>query len=121
MDELLLGLDGALNMSEKMEALAKGISTNSVPMLWMSQMSTRVQEVYTLSAWFNDVSGAGGSACCLLSCSAAFSHALSSSCLPAASSKNDLHADTSARHRPLLPHRWSSATSSWLPGPRATS
>jgi dynein heavy chain len=45
MDELLLGLDGALNMSEKMEALAKGISTNSVPALWMGQMSTRVQEV----------------------------------------------------------------------------
>ncbi len=45
MDELLLGLDGALNMSEKMEALSRGISTNSVPALWMAQMSTRVQEV----------------------------------------------------------------------------
>jgi dynein heavy chain len=45
MDELLLGLDGALNMSEKMEALARGIATNSVPALWMAQMSTRVQEV----------------------------------------------------------------------------
>ena len=55
MDELLLGLDGALNMSDKMEALAKGIQTNSVPALWMAQMSTRVQEVYTLSAWFQDV------------------------------------------------------------------
>lgn len=43
MDELLLGLDGALNMNEKMEALSKGISSNSVPDLWMSQMSTRVQ------------------------------------------------------------------------------
>ncbi len=55
MDELQLGLDGALNMSDKMEALSKGISTNSVPALWMGQMSTRVQEVYTLSAWYNDV------------------------------------------------------------------
>ena len=55
MDELQLGLDGALNMSDKMEALAKGISSNSVPALWMGQMSTRVQEVYTLSAWYNDV------------------------------------------------------------------
>lgn len=55
MDELQLGLDGALNMSEKMESLAKGISTNSVPALWMGQMSTRVQEVYTLTAWYNDV------------------------------------------------------------------
>lgn len=45
LEELQLGLDGALNMSEKMEALARGIATNSVPMLWMSQMSTRVQEV----------------------------------------------------------------------------
>lgn len=55
MEELLLGLDGALNMSDKMEALARGISTNSVPALWMGQMSTRVQEVYTLTAWYNDV------------------------------------------------------------------
>ncbi|KAJ9515913.1 hypothetical protein QJQ45_016901, partial [Haematococcus lacustris] len=55
MDELLLGLDGALNMSDKMEALSRGIATNSVPALWMSQMSTRVQEVYTLTAWYNDV------------------------------------------------------------------
>lgn len=45
MEELQLGLDGALNMSEKMEALAKGIATNTVPALWMSNMSTRVQEV----------------------------------------------------------------------------
>ncbi len=55
MDELLLGLDGALNMSEKMEALARGISSNTVPALWMSQMSTRVQEVYSLTSWYNDV------------------------------------------------------------------
>jgi hypothetical protein len=43
LEELQLGLDGALNMSDKMEALARGIATNSVPMLWMSCMSTRVQ------------------------------------------------------------------------------
>jgi hypothetical protein len=30
MEELQLGLDGALNMSDKMEALARGIATNSV-------------------------------------------------------------------------------------------
>lgn len=30
MEELQLGLDGALNMSDKMEALAKGIATNTV-------------------------------------------------------------------------------------------
>jgi hypothetical protein len=30
MEELQLGLDGALNMSDKMEALAKGIATNQV-------------------------------------------------------------------------------------------
>ena len=28
---------------------------NTVPALWMSQMSTRVQEVYSLSAWYADV------------------------------------------------------------------
>ncbi|MEW5298846.1 MAG: hypothetical protein WDW36_001923 [Sanguina aurantia] len=55
MDELQLGLDGALNMSEKMEALSRGIATNSVPALWMGCMSTRVQECYTLSAWYADV------------------------------------------------------------------
>jgi dynein heavy chain len=55
MEELQLGLDGALNMSDKMEALAKGIATNKVPALWMSCMSTRVQEVFSLSAWYHDV------------------------------------------------------------------
>jgi dynein heavy chain len=30
MEELQLGLDGALNMSDKMEALARGIATNQV-------------------------------------------------------------------------------------------
>ncbi|CAD7704939.1 unnamed protein product [Ostreobium quekettii] len=55
MEELQLGLDGALNMNDKMEALSRGLASNSVPALWMSQMSTRVQEVLTLSAWFHDV------------------------------------------------------------------
>uniref|UniRef100_A0A061RCW1 Flagellar alpha dynein n=1 Tax=Tetraselmis sp. GSL018 TaxID=582737 RepID=A0A061RCW1_9CHLO len=55
MEELTLGLDGALNMSDKMEALAKGLNTNSVPALWMSMMSTRIQEVYSLTAWYQDV------------------------------------------------------------------
>lgn len=55
MEELQLGLDGALNMSDKMEALARGIATNTVPALWMGCMSTRVQEVYSLSAWYHDV------------------------------------------------------------------
>lgn len=89
MEELQLGLDGALNMSDKMEALARGIATNTVsvqhahhgsvacagagrpcqltvwrgvalpvlqvPALWMSVMSTRIQEVYSLSAWYQDV------------------------------------------------------------------
>ena len=55
MEELQLGLDGALNMSDKMEALARGIATNKVPSLWMSCMSTRVQEVLSLSAWYHDV------------------------------------------------------------------
>jgi hypothetical protein len=45
MEELQLGLDGALNMSDRMEALARGIATNSVPDAWMACMSTRVQEV----------------------------------------------------------------------------
>ena len=34
MEELQLGLDGALNMSDKMEALAKGIATNTVWHVW---------------------------------------------------------------------------------------
>lgn len=55
MEELQLGLDGALNMNDRMEALAKGIASNSVPLLWMSQMSTRIQEVFSLKAWYQDV------------------------------------------------------------------
>jgi dynein heavy chain len=62
MEELQLGLDGALNMSEKMEELAKGIATNSVPALWMSCMSTRVQEVGT-AAWLCNSTAA---LCCRL-------------------------------------------------------
>jgi dynein heavy chain, axonemal len=55
MEELTLGMDGSLNMSTAMEALAVGIRMNSVPARWIAQMSTRVQEVYTLTAWFKDV------------------------------------------------------------------
>eukprot|EP00878_Enallax_costatus_P020623 GHUV01021808.1.p1 GENE.GHUV01021808.1~~GHUV01021808.1.p1 ORF type:complete len:1441 (+),score=543.76 GHUV01021808.1:4290-8612(+) len=55
MEELQLGLDGALNMSDKMEALAKGIATNTVPALWMTMMSTRIQEVFSLLGWYQDV------------------------------------------------------------------
>ncbi len=51
LEELQLGLDGSLNMSDAMDALARAIAANGVPALWMSQMSTRVQEVFTLSAW----------------------------------------------------------------------
>jgi hypothetical protein len=45
MEELQLGLDGALNMSDAMEALARGIAANAVPDAWMAAMSTRIQEV----------------------------------------------------------------------------
>jgi hypothetical protein len=45
MEELQLGLDGALNMSDRMEALARGIAANAVPDAWMACMSTRIQEV----------------------------------------------------------------------------
>lgn len=55
LEELQLGLDGALNMSERMELLARGISTNTVPARWMGAMSTRIQEVYSLSTWVEDV------------------------------------------------------------------
>jgi dynein heavy chain, axonemal len=48
MEELTLGLDGSLNMSPAMEALAEAIRSNSVPARWMSQMSTRMQEVREL-------------------------------------------------------------------------
>lgn len=51
MEELQLGLDGALNMSDRMEALARGIATNSVPEAWMACMSTRIQEVRPWGMW----------------------------------------------------------------------
>ena len=47
MEELQLGLDGALNMSDRMEALARAFAAGKVPDAWMSVMSTRVQEVRT--------------------------------------------------------------------------
>ena len=87
MEELLLGLGGSLNMSDKMEKLAMGMShhmftipqfqhtqpswnslgqqfcdieccslagiaTNTVPALWMAQVSTRYQEVFSLTSWY---------------------------------------------------------------------
>ena len=55
LEELTLGLDGALNMSAAMEEVQNGIYRNSVPPSWMKQMSTRVQEVYSLSRWYRDV------------------------------------------------------------------
>ena len=55
MEELQLGLDGALNMSAPMEELSNAIATNSVPALWMSHVSTRIQEVYSLSGWYSDI------------------------------------------------------------------
>ena len=44
-EELQLGLDGALNMSPAMEALAAGIAADKVPASWAAVMSTRYQEV----------------------------------------------------------------------------
>jgi len=55
LEELTLGLEGSLNMSEAMEQVLTGIATNKVPPSWMAQMSTRVQEVYSLDRWFKDV------------------------------------------------------------------
>lgn len=55
LDELTMGLDGSLNMSAAMEEVASGIFRNAVPGSWMAQMSTRVQEVYSLQRWFKDV------------------------------------------------------------------
>jgi len=55
LEELTLGLDGALNMSAAMEEVQNGIFRNSVPSAWMKQMSTRVQEVYSLQRWYRDV------------------------------------------------------------------
>jgi dynein heavy chain len=55
LDELQLGLDGALNMSPAMEALAAAMAANAVPAAWMAAMSARVQEVLPLGAWYADV------------------------------------------------------------------
>jgi dynein heavy chain len=55
LEELTLGLDGALNMSPAMEEVQNGIFRNSVPPSWMKQMSTRVQEVFSLQRWYRDV------------------------------------------------------------------
>jgi len=55
LEELTMGLDGSLNMSDAMEAVASGIFRNAVPGSWMAQMSTRVQEVYSMQRWFKDV------------------------------------------------------------------
>ena len=50
LEELTLGLDGALNMSPAMEEVQNGIFRNSVPPSWMKQMSSRIQEVYSCLA-----------------------------------------------------------------------
>ena len=55
LEELTLGLDGALNMSDAMEMVQNGIYRNTVPPSWMKQMSSRVQEVYSLTRWYRDV------------------------------------------------------------------
>ena len=51
LEELLLGLDGALNISSAMEALMAGLVADTVPRSWMAAMSTRYQEVYGLQRW----------------------------------------------------------------------
>lgn len=43
MEELQLGLDGALNMSAPMEALLAAMAAGRVPPSWMACMSTRIQ------------------------------------------------------------------------------
>lgn len=43
MEELQLGLDGALNMSASMEVLLAAIANGRVPPSWMACMSTRIQ------------------------------------------------------------------------------
>jgi len=55
LEELVLGLDGALNMSEGMEALQTAIILNRVPASWGAVMSTRFMEVFSLVQWFDDV------------------------------------------------------------------
>lgn len=46
MEELQLGLDGALNMSDKMEALARGIATNTVSH-WLQFPLSQAQGIIT--------------------------------------------------------------------------
>ena len=55
LEELVLGLDGALNMSDSMEALQTAIKLNRVPASWGAVMSTRFEEVFSLSQWYEDV------------------------------------------------------------------
>jgi len=55
LEELLLGLAGSLNMSDKMTALQTALERKGVPASWMGMMSTRVQEVYSLTQWYTDV------------------------------------------------------------------
>lgn len=43
LEELTLGLDGALNMSPAMEALSAALAAGRVPTSWMACMSTRIQ------------------------------------------------------------------------------
>jgi dynein heavy chain len=54
MEELQLGLDGALNMSPAMEQLLAALGGGRVPSSWMACMSTRIQVGRRLGA------GAGG-------------------------------------------------------------
>merc|ERR1711912_177163 len=35
-----------------MEMILQGILTNKTPVSWMAQMSTRIQEVYSMSRWY---------------------------------------------------------------------
>ena len=55
LEELVLGLDGALNMSASMEALQSAITFNRVPASWGAAMSTRFEEVFSLAQWYEDV------------------------------------------------------------------
>jgi hypothetical protein len=43
LEELQLGLDGALNMSPAMEALLAALAAGRVPQSWMACMSNRIQ------------------------------------------------------------------------------
>lgn len=51
MEELQLGLDGALNMSAPMEALAAAFAAGRVPVGWMAAMSSRVQVQMLGTGW----------------------------------------------------------------------